>query len=433
MFRRRDGDIQQVYWSIVSKEKIQPPDSIRSDNYDLIVIGGGYCGLSTALHAAEKGLSVLLLEASTIGCGASGRNGGAVVPTFPGALTAEDINMRVGVTKGEDYARLVASAPEYLFRYIQKHTIQCFPVQQGFIQPAHSEKSLAKVRRVYQSWLQRGVDIHWLSGEEIKQRTGAHGYIGGWYQASGGTVEPFALAQGLARVALAAGIDILEHHPVLAVDKQPQDYLVTTTTGKFRARKVLIATNAYTQNLSRPLGKSVIPVRLYHTMTRPLSEREQRDVLPQGITFTDLRKSGGFGRLDSLGRLQSGGAVFTPGGKHYGMQHARHRMQTLFPSLAGIELEYYWEGYCALSDEWIPSLQQHDPGFYSCIGFSTRGVAISFLAGKVIADIFSEEISADDSPLYVKTPRDILFQSVKEYASGLIFPIYKAKDRLKLS
>ncbi len=433
MFSRRDGDINDVYWSVVSKERTQPAGQATSDHYDLVVIGAGYCGLSAALHAANRGMSVLLLEAATIGSGASGRNGGAVVPTFPGALTADDIKLKTGNTKGEHYAAQVAAAPEYLFRLIEKYQIHCFPVQRGFIQPAHSEKSLAKVKRVYQSWLQRGTDIQWLSGDEIRQRTGAHGYIGGWFQKSGGTVEPFALAQGLARVALAAGVEILENHPVTGIEKQHNHYRVSTPGGQFHAGKVLIATNAYTQNLAAPLGKSVIPVRLYHTMTRPLTEQERRVVLPEGITFTDLRKSGGFGRLDSLGRLQSGGAVFSPGGKNYGLQHARLRMKTLFPSLADIELEYYWEGYCAISDEWIPSLQIHDEGFCSCIGFSTRGVAISITAGKIIADILSDQLSAEQSPLFVRQQRDIVFRSAKQYASGLIFPLYKAKDRLKLS
>ena len=433
MFSRRDGDINDVYWSVVSKERIQPTDRASRDSYDLVVIGAGYCGLSVALHAANQGMSVLLLEAATVGSGASGRNGGAVVPTFPGALTADDIKLRIGNAKGEQYAAQVVAAPEYLFRLIEQHQIQCHPVQRGFIQPGHSEKSLARVKRVYQSWQQRGIDIQWLSGDEVKQSPGAHGYLGGWFQKTGGTVEPFALAQGLARAALTAGCEILENHQVTAIDKQQDQYRVTTERGQFNATKVLIATNAYTRHLAAPLGKSVIPVRLYHTMTRPLTEQERRTVLPKGITFTDLRKSGGFGRLDSLGRLQSGGAVFTPGGKNYGMEHAKLRMKTLFPSLAGIELEYYWEGYCAIADEWIPSLQIHDQGFYSCIGFSTRGVAMSAAAGKIIADILSEQITAAESPLFVKQQRDILFQSVKQYASGLIFPLYKAKDRLKLS
>ncbi|TKI06997.1 NAD(P)/FAD-dependent oxidoreductase [Martelella alba] len=433
MDKRLDGKIDDVYWAIVSQEKISLPARTDKDDYDLVIVGAGYCGLSTALHAAKKGLSVLVLDESSVGSGASGRNGGAVVPTFPGALTVEDVKNTLGAVKGEKYAQLVNTAPDYLFEQITRYGIQCHPKQNGFIQPGHSEKSLYKIQKVYQSWQKRGVDIHWLSGDEVKENTGAHGYLGGWYQKSGGTVEPYALAQGLARAALDAGADILENHRVASIAKVGGGYQIASSKRVFKGKKVLIATNAYTQNLLRPLGKSVIPVRLYHTMTRPLTEQERRVVLPKGITFTDLRKSGGFGRLDSFGRLQSGGAVFTPTGKEYGMAHARLRMQELFPSLAGIELEYYWEGYCAITEEWVPSLQIHDVDFYSFIGFSTRGVALSFSVGRILAELISGELSHEDSPLFVCKNKILPLHAIKEYLGGWVFPFYKARDRLKLT
>lgn len=433
MKTRLDGKIEDVYWAIVSQEKACCPKDINRNEYDLIIVGAGYAGLSSAFHAAKKGLSVLVLEAYSIGSGASGRNGGAVVPAYPGAVTIEDVKAATGISKGEKYSKLVNEAADYLFQIIRQYDIKCHPVQNGFIQPAHSEKSYSKVQRVYHSWKNFGADIQWLSGNEIKQQTGAHGYLGGWLQKTGGTVEPYALAQGIARIALEAGADISEDNSVDAIEKVDGKYCVTASRGCYTAKKILIATNAYTQHLAQPLAKSVIPVRLYHTMTRPLTAQERKAVLPNGTTFTDLRKSGGFGRLDSQGRLQSGGAVFTLAGKNYGKDHARLRMKELFPVLEGIELEYYWEGYCAITEEWLPSIKIHDKGFYSFVGFSTRGVATSFSVGRDIADILSEEISVEDSALFIRGKDGIHLQSLKEYLGGLAFPIYKARDKFKLS
>lgn len=433
MNKRLDGKIEDVYWAQVSQEKTICSKEFQKDHYDLVIVGAGYLGLSTALHAAQKGMSVMVLEEYSIGSGASGRNGGVLVPAYPGGRTIEDVKASIGNTKGAGYSTLVANAPEYLFDKIREYDIKCHPVQNGFIQPAHSDASLLKARRVFESWTKHCHDLKWLSGDEIKEETGAHGYIGGWFQKTGGTVEPYALAQGIARIALDVGADILEGHCVDEIKTQGDKYLVTSNNETFKAKSVFIATNAYTKSLENPLGKSVIPVRLFHTMTRPLTAQERKVVLHKGITFTDLRKSGGFGRLDSLGRLQSGGAVFSPLGKEYGMKHARLRMKELFPILDGIELEYYWEGYCAITEEWIPSFQIHHYNFYSCIGFSTRGVAISFSVGRVMADILSGDILAKDSPLSFSSKDSIRMQCFKEYLGGLAFPVYKAKDRLKLS
>ena len=186
-----DGQMQGVHWAATSKEPPFVEDTrIRKADYDIAVVGAGYCGLSIALHAAGSGLSVVVLEAGTVGCGASGRNGGFAVPHFPGGMTPEDAIAAVGPERGARLVQLVSDGPQFMFDQIRDLGIHCDADQSGWIQPAHSEKALAKVQRVFRSWQARGAEVEWLNGGDVHERTGAAGYIGGWYRKSGGTVNP---------------------------------------------------------------------------------------------------------------------------------------------------------------------------------------------------------------------------------------------------
>ena len=176
--RKKDGEMAQiegemrgVHWAATSKEAAFAEDRTRrKGDYDIAVVGGGYCGLSIALYAAKAGQSVVLLEAGTIGCGASGRNGGLVVPHFAGGMTAEDATAVVGNEKGARLAQLVSDGPQIVFDQIRELGIQCDAEQNGWIQPAHSEKALKKVKRVYESWTARGVETEWLDATAVAER-----------------------------------------------------------------------------------------------------------------------------------------------------------------------------------------------------------------------------------------------------------------------
>ena len=434
MMSRIDRSMDGVRWVNTSKEPaFVGTRATPAAEYDLAVVGGGYCGLSIALHAAQLGLSVVLIEAGAIGCGASGRNGGFAVPHYPGGLTTEDLYGSLGKERAERLARLVADGPTFVFNQIKDLGIRCDAEQVGWIQPAHSERSLQKVQRVYESWRRRGIEVKWLNAGEVHERTGAQGYIGGWFQSTGGTVNPYALTQGLARAAAERGVHIYEGANVIGVSSSGATKIVQTQATGYKARKVVFATNAYTPGLYPGLAQSVIPVRLYHCLTRPLTDVERSVTLPSRSPFTDLRKSGGFARLDVDGRLVAGGAVFVACDRSYGNRHATHRVSEIFPHLRGIEIEYYWEGYCALTDAFVPAIQRLDDNVYSVIGFSTRGVALTQTLGREMAHFLAETKTEADMPVRVGPVQRIFMQPVKAFLGGFAFPVYKARDHLGLT
>ena len=433
---RPEPTLDGVHWVPRSKEGPfagDPKAAVRAE-YDLAVVGGGYTGLSVAFNAARHGLSVLVLEAGRIGWGASGRNGGFVVPHFAGPLNADDAADAIGRERAERLAAVVADGPAYVFGLIREHQIRCDAEQNGWIQPAHSRASLEKVRRVYKSWRDRGRDVEWLDAAEVKARTGASGYLGGWYGPTGGMVNPYALAQGLARVARSHGVDIVEQAEVVSMRPAGRARVLATPQAEYTARQVVFATNGYTPGVVEGLPRTVIPIRLYHFFTRPLTGDELAVTLPRRIPLTDVRKSGGFARLDAENRVISGGLVFGLGdNRSYGERHARLRLGQIFPHLAGIEFETYWEGSCAVTETSLPVIQRLDDNVYSLMGYMTRGVAMAQTLGRELGEFLAGRKSEAELPLPVTPLEPIPLQPIKALVGRYAFPVFKARDSLGLS
>ncbi len=424
-----------VLWSDTSKEpEVSFETSPKRSEYDLAIVGGGLCGLSIALESSRRGLSVILLETGKIGNGASGRNGGIVVPQFPGAIRPSDVRRLLGKKKGDQLCELVGGGPKFMFDQIGKYQIQCDAEQNGWVQPAHSAKSEARIRGVFEDWKEFGQPVEWLDRDATFAKIGAPDYLGGWWCQSGGTVNPLALCRGLARAAVSHGLDIVEYAHVSHVLQNANSTEIQWNDKQINARKVVIATNGYADDLFPSLKKTIVPVRLFHTFTKPLTAAQRGEVLPTRVCFTDIRKSGGFCRYSPDGRILSGGLVYKIGDERAnGVQHSIERLRQLFPQLGTPEIDYYWEGYCALSATWLPSISVLSKDVYSLAGFSTRGVSISQNLGRLFAEYLVDDRPIEEMPVEVGRPEAFPLRSLKTVLGGYAFPIFKAADRLGLT
>ena len=433
-----DDTLTGVVWKKTLKEQVRSYPALAGEvQADLVVVGAGYCGLNIAIHAAKGGANVVVLEAGIVGNGASGRNGGYNVPHFPGAVTPSAVSNVLGPRKGRALAELVLNGADAVFRQAQEFQINCSAIQNGWMQPAHSEASLQKVRKVFEEWKAFGANVEWRSAADISDVLGARGYLGGWSNANGGTVNPYGLAIGLGRVADQLGVRIFENSAVDAIEQTQQGAVVRCGPNHVNAKMVIVATNAYSGDFLPEVQRSAIPVYLYHAATRPLREELRQEILKTQMCFTDIRRSGGFGRLDDDGRLISGGAVFALGNKQaYGERHARSRLKLLFPQLTDddVQIESYWEGYCAITDTYLPHLQRVGTNVFSVGGFSTRGVNLAQNLGRVVGEFAAGKRSLDDVPVAVIEQRkDVAHWPIKVRAARLLFPFYQAKDRLGLT
>ncbi|RWE33026.1 MAG: FAD-binding oxidoreductase, partial [Mesorhizobium sp.] len=191
-------------WHAGSSNRREWPVLNGDLDVDLAIVGGGFSGLSTALHAAGKGLSVAVLEAEIIAWGATGRNAGFVVPNFA-KMDPDSILAHLGPERGERLIDFAAGSADLVFGLIRQHGIHCDAVQNGWIQPAHSPAALEKVKSRAGQWARRGRPVVTLDRQDVETLTGARGYLGGWMDRSGGVLNPVAYARGLADAAERAG------------------------------------------------------------------------------------------------------------------------------------------------------------------------------------------------------------------------------------
>lgn len=434
--RRPDPELAGVHWARTSREPHVPRPPLGDDmDVDLAVVGGGYTGLSIARAAAQEGASVAVFEAGRVGNGASGRNGGFVVPHFPGPIRVSDVVRILGKRKGEALAALVAEGPSRVMELVDRYQIAADAEQNGWIQPAHSERSAAKVRAVFEDWRAFGAPVRWLDRGAVRAETGSTTYLAGWTRANGAMVNPTALARGLARAAANEGVRIFEESAVEAVADDGGRPVLTVNGHRVSARVMALATNGYTGGLVPGAERSLIPVNLFHTFTAPLPEETRARIMPGRACFTDIRKSGGFARYDRDGRLISGGAVFAPAkGPRAGIAHARRRMRDIFPDLGEPAIEAWWHGFCATTDNNLPRVQRLAPNVFSLAGYMTRGVSMSINAGEALGRALAGRGTLEDVPLEVaEGPVTIPLQPFKARAARLVFPLYVAMDRAGLS
>lgn len=380
---------------------------------DLAIVGAGVTGLAAALHAAQRGARVLLLEASEIGFGASGRNNGLVIP----ALTRADPDVLVaafGAGQGEALVAVLRDAADFVFGLVRRHGIACEAVQQGWVQPAHRESRLVLSRARFEQWQRRGAPVELLDRDQVATITGSRFWCGGWLNRSGGHVNPLGLARGLARAALAAGAAVHTHTPVGGLQRAGAGWKLATPGGSVRARKVLLATHSYSGFLTPSpwpgLPQTLVPVRSYQMATQPLPADLRASVLPGQHAMSDTQGDLHFAHLDAQGRIVTGGALaFAPGYETRLRRRIGQRLLKLYPQLQAlgeIRFDHLWHGVFAATPDKLPRFWRLDDGVLGWVGCNGRGLAFGTALGPVLADAALDGEQARVS-LPFETPRII--------------------------
>ncbi|MGF6970552.1 glycine/D-amino acid oxidase-like deaminating enzyme [Paraburkholderia sp. WC7.3g] len=358
---------------------------------DLVVIGGGFTGLSAALHAAKAGARVILLEAAEIGWGASGRNTGLVIPAMSRA-DPEAIVSHFGERYGEALVSRIGHSASFVFDLIREYGLACEATQSGWIQPAHrlARMELAKAR--YGQWHQRGFDVALLDRDQCESIVGSPFWFGGWEARTGGHVNPLALARGLARVAIAHGATIYTKSASTDLYATPNGWTLQTEGATIRARSVILATHSYS-GITNPdpwkgLSQTILPVRSYQFSTSPLPAAIRRAILPMNHAMSDSRGDLHLARFDGEGRLISGcGLIFPYAYEKRVVERLTSRLQRMFPQLTAqhVEVEHVWHGEFAVTVDAMPRFYKLQRGLYAWLGCNGRGVALSCALGPALS------------------------------------------------
>ena len=356
---------------------------------DVAIIGAGYTGLCCAIVMAEAGRRVVVLEAQEIGHGASGRNGGQVIPGL--ARDPDDIVTRFGRERGEALVRLAGGTADRVFTLIAKYRIDCAATQCGWIQPAHSAAAAKMIVARARQWKMRHAPVELLSGSSLAAALGTDAYRAGWLDRRAGALQPLSYVRGLARIALGAGAIIYTRSAAAQILRNSGDWRVRTPRGEVRAPQVVLATDAYSGALWPELPRNQIVVTGAQTATAPLPDAIRRAILPQGNIVSDTRRLQYYFRLDSEGRFVIGGrasaADAVPERVYKTLRRVAIRM---YPGLADVQWPYRWYGRVGITRDGIPHLAEVAPGLWAALGYCGRGVAMATTMGLVLGDMLSE-------------------------------------------
>jgi len=351
---------------------------------DIVIIGGGYTGLSTALSAGERGAKAIVLEAHEVGFGGSGRNVGLVNAGL--WLPPEQINDVLGPTIGNRLSSILGSAPDLVYGWIDKYGIQCDPVRAGTMHCAHSKSGLGEVNERFRQMEAIGAPVQVLDADETAARTGARRLLGALFDPRAGTLQPKAYAKGLARAATEVGAQIYEHSPALSVGWEGGVWEVATPTGFVRAKALLIATDAYAFRMSWVYPLKSVPVSYFQAATIPLPEDLRTRILSGGEGCWDTAMVMTSWRLDAEGRMIIGGMgqLNHVGGNAHANWVGR-KLGHLFPELKGIDLTHHWQGRIGMTKEKLPKVWRLGPNALACFGYSGRGIGPGSAFGQRLA------------------------------------------------
>ena len=298
-------DLPPSLWVATAAPASVTPPLDGDQQADVAIVGGGFTGLSSALHLAEQGTDVVVLEAGEPGWGASGRNGGQVIPGLK--EDPSKILLRFGPKLGEKIIKSAGHAADLVFDLIKQYEMDCEFQQNGWIQAAHTKKMLPMLRRRYDDWATRDANVAWMERDELAQRMGDDRYHGGWIDKRGGSVQPLSYARGLAKTAQMRGARVHGGSPVTSLNRGRTGWRLVTPSGVLTANKVILATNGYTDHLWPGLAKSIIPLYSVQVATAPLGENFRSKILGGGEVLSDTHRVLWYFRMDNHGRLIMGG------------------------------------------------------------------------------------------------------------------------------
>jgi glycine/D-amino acid oxidase-like deaminating enzyme len=422
-------------WAAVTPPGPDLPELIGAQQTDVIVIGAGFTGLSTALHLREAGVDVAIVEAAEPGWGASGRNNGQVIPTLS-RPDPEDIVAKHGAV-GERFVALLRDSASTLFDVAQRYKIEAEQEQSGWVQPVHSPGRVRIAERRVRQWSKLGAPVELLSREQARDMTGSDAWFGGFWNRTGGHINPLALARGLARTVLALGARIYARSPALSFERRGARWVVKTANGEISGRALVVATNAYSGEFSKSLvpdiAKEVMPVLSWQMATQSLSDNVRRTIIPGRQAMSDTHGELYFARYDARNRLVTGGAVIGPGNKPERLKaRVTERLQRLWPQIGDVSFDYVWNGYVGMTTDFLPRIHKLGPDAYGWTGCNGRAVALTIALGDELSKAV-RGVPDLDLALPFSEPMPIVAHGLLRKLAPLMLLVYRRRDAREMA
>ncbi len=405
-----------------------PPlsEAVRAD---VCVIGGGITGCSAALHLAERGYSVVLLEASEIGHGASGRSGGQILPGLGTDITT--VERELGLSAARDIWAMSREAVALTAELVARHAIPC-ELAWGYLHAAIKPRHIKELQ-VFRDRLARDYGyeaLTWLEGDALRERVVTDAYPGALHESAAGHLHPLNYTLGLARAARRAGAALHEGSPALSVERGAP-HRILTPEGSVVADFVVLGTNAFQHRLVPELEGRMMRASNYLIATEPLSAERAARVLPKNDALSDANFVLDYYRLSADRRLIYGGEVSYTGREPRGLQARMDaKITRLFPVLAGVDIAYRWGGEVAITLNRAPDFGRIGQTLYYAQGYSGHGMALAGLAGKLMAEAMAGQSERFDAFAAMPHRRFPGGERLRTPLLALATAFYKLRDRL---
>jgi len=398
---------------------------------DVLVVGGGFTGLSSALALAKRGASVALCEAGVVGGEASGRNGGqcnnGTAQDYAGLVAA------YGEQKAQSFYQFYNQAVDSVERIVSSENIDCDFRRAGKIKLAAKPEHFDKLVRTHEA-LTKTVDpeASLLDATALQQEIGSDQFYGGLLTPKGAQLHVGKMVYGLATRCLEKGVAIFQHQPVINIDKTgEQSWIVTTPQQTIKAKAILIATGGSGPGPFSWFRRRIVPVGSFAVTTEPLNEELCASLFPGNRSYVTSKNIGNYFRLTADRRLLFGGrarfAISNPRSDLKSGEILRQSLDGMFPQLASSKIDYCWGGTVDMSADRLPKVGEHQGMFYA-MGYSGHGVQMAIHMGEVMADLIDGKTT--ECPWLTQQWPAVPFHFGKPWFLPFVGMYYKVQDML---
>lgn len=407
-------------------------DMLEGDQHcDVVIIGGGYTGLSTSYHLQEKGIQTVVLEQNRVGSGASGRNGGEVLTGYLG--TMEGWAEKKGLQAAKDMWDLSLGSIDLIESIIKKHDISCDFTRNGDFYAAHKPSHLEGLKRE-QQFMAEKLDYHEIDiveKSELTSELNTDFYAGGRVDKKSAHFHPLKYVIGLGIAATKLGAKIYEQSEALHItDTGNGKKVVNTRHGRVFADEVVIVTNAYAGPINKRIQKAVVPIESIMISTEQVDEKLLADLIVNNRAVADSKELLYYFRRTADNRMAFGGSGRSSNKRDQNQlfQNLRQGMITVFPQLKDARIEYQWSGKVGFTQSMLPYIGQLEDGTYYAFGYGGHGAAMASMLGKLIAESIVEG-QMKDNPLKIEQLQPFPFHSYHSTGVGVVKLFKQFQDR----
>ena len=352
---------------------------------EIAIVGGGVAGISLAYHLTEVGMAPVVLEAATPGSDAAGKSAG-IIASLAVRHSPFEILKRYGEDQGGRLVNMIGESGKHVFTLVHKLGLDCAPQQTGFLAPARTPQEVERVNKTASEWRSLGYGIETIDKEKIACLSGLDAYQGALLDPAGGTINPLAYVQELARVTAEQGARVFIDNPVIKIHKNGKGWCLEGDNFSVNATIVVLCAGGGNRKLSAGLARSVLPFKVFQMATAPLDKKVREVILPEKQAMTDVSPNIFSLRYDQAGRLITACPAFMFNNtKSRIIRFVEKRLRRFSPLLASTRIRYLWEGTPLLGSSLLPRVTAVSEGLFAIQACNGRGLAINTILGREVA------------------------------------------------